>query len=71
MKKYEFTGKTKVIGDVELKQIKRLSDGLVGGWLESEDNLSHTGNCFVYENSVHAWYEWEIGKGGGAIWWRS
>lgn len=48
MKKYEFTGETKQINGVTLRRIKRLSDGLVGGWIEKEENLSHEGECFVY-----------------------
>ena len=45
--KYEFTGKTKVENGVTLRQIKRLSDGLIGGWIEKEENLSQDGDCFV------------------------
>lgn len=52
MKKYEFTGKTINAMGTELKQIKRLSDGLIGGWIEKENNLSHEGKCFVYENAL-------------------
>jgi len=33
-------------------RIKRISDGLIGGWLQSEGNLSHTGNCFAYDDCV-------------------
>ena len=51
-KKYEFTGETKQLTDkIVLKRIRRLSDGLIGGWIESEDNLSHKGSCFVYEEA--------------------
>ena len=49
-KKYEFTGETKVHNGKILKRIRRISDGLVGGWIEKEDNLSHLGTSFVYEN---------------------
>ena len=45
--KYEFTGKTKVENYVTLHQIKRISDGLIGGWIEKEENLSQDGRCFV------------------------
>ncbi|MEG3037190.1 MAG: hypothetical protein RR832_06490 [Bacilli bacterium] len=51
MKKYEFTGETKEYYERTLKQIRRISDGLVGGWIESEDNLSQYGDCFVYNNA--------------------
>lgn len=47
-KKYEFTGETKQFNCITLQRIRRLSDGLIGGWIESENNLSHNGSCFVY-----------------------
>ena len=50
-KKYEFTGKTKEHYGITLKQIRRISDGLVGGWIEKEDNLSHRGDCWVSYNA--------------------
>lgn len=62
-KKYEFTGKEVkltsrkyvanklVTREHILKQIIRLSDGLVGGYIESEENLSHSGTCFIYDNA--------------------
>lgn len=52
-KKYEFTGKILFLEaeGITLRQIIRLSDSLVGGWIQSEDNLSQTGNCFVYEDA--------------------
>jgi hypothetical protein len=46
--KYEFIGETKKFNGITLRRIRRLSDGLVGGWIESEANLSHKGKCFVY-----------------------
>lgn len=52
MKKYEFTDKTKILCGKELKQIRRISDGLIGGWIEKEENLSHYGNCWVYGEAV-------------------
>jgi len=48
MKKYEFTGETQVVKHVTLRRILRISDGLVGGWIEKEENLSHEELCFVY-----------------------
>ena len=42
-KKYEFTGKTKNYKGRLLHRIRRISDGLVGGWIEKEENLSHEG----------------------------
>lgn len=61
MKKYEFTGETKTIEindkQIELKRIRAIRDfgdvkaGGVGGWIESEKNLSHDGECWVYDNA--------------------
>ena len=46
MKKYEFTGKERN----GLKQIVRISDGKIGGWIRSEKNLSHHGKCWISQN---------------------
>ena len=45
--KYEFTGETKKQYDYTLHRIRRLSDGKLGGWIESEENLSQEGGCWV------------------------
>ena len=50
--KYEFTGQSKTVNGVTVRQIKRISDGLVGGWIESEKNLDQNGDCFIYDNAV-------------------
>lgn len=51
--KYEFTGAQKQLSNgIIVKRIRRLSDGLLGGWIESEDNLSHCGSCFIYNEAV-------------------
>lgn len=57
-KKYAFTAYTqKLDNGVELRKIVALKDfrdvkkGDVGGWLESEDNLSFEGDCWVYGNA--------------------
>lgn len=64
-KKYEFTGKTRTLKSqpgVILHQIRYLRDirparlclvkkGTIGGWIESEENLSHAGNCAVLDNA--------------------
>lgn len=62
LKKYEFTGKTKVITQFNkshtLHQIKALKDfrdikaGYLGGWIEKEENLSQGGDCWVYSNAM-------------------
>ena len=53
-KKYEFTGETCVHNGVELHRIRAVKGisgvakaGELGGWLESEDNLSQDGTCWV------------------------
>ena len=57
MKKYELTTGTKVINGVELHRIKALKSfgnvekGELGGWVESEKNLSQYGNAWVGENA--------------------
>lgn len=55
-KKYEFTGETKEFDIHTLRRIRALVDienvvkkGELGGWIESEKNLSHEGNCWVGE----------------------
>ena len=50
--KYEFTGETKKWGDSTLHRIRRLSDGKLGGWIESEENLSQNGNCWVADDAM-------------------
>lgn len=52
--KYEFTGETKLWGDSTLHRIRRLRDGKLGGWIESEDNLSQEGNCWVDDDAMVA-----------------
>ena len=57
MKKYELTSETKVINGVELHRIKALKsfgnikEGDLGGWVESEKNLSQDGNAWVSGNA--------------------
>lgn len=49
-RKYEFTGET--LGN--LKRIRRLSDGVLGGYIEHEWNLSHEGDAWVGDDA-HAY----------------
>jgi len=55
-KKYELTSETLEIDNHTLYRIKSLKDfsdvksGDLGGWIESESNLSHEGSCWVYDN---------------------
>ena len=52
--KYKLTEETKVVAGVTLHRIQALKSfgnvtkGDLGGWIESEDNLSHSGDCWVY-----------------------
>ena len=56
-KKYELTNETKEWYDITLYRIKALKDfndvkaGDLGGFIEKEDNLSHDGDCWVYDNA--------------------
>ena len=51
-RKYELVAETKVVRGAVLHRIRRFRDGLLGGFVESEENLSHDGNCFLYEDST-------------------
>ena len=57
MKKYELTDKTLEVDGRTLYQIKALKDfgsvtkGDVGGYIESEKNLSHEGLCWIYDDA--------------------
>ena len=60
MKKYEFTGETKQVGffgNITLKRIRATMEfgivkiGDLGGWIEKEENLSHEGDAWVYDNA--------------------
>ena len=57
MKKYKLTDETKIVNGTTLRRIEALRDfgdvksGDIGGWIESEDNLSHDGNCWVYNDA--------------------
>ena len=58
MKKYELTSETKVINGVKLHRIKalesfgRVEKGELGGWIESEKNLSQDGDAWVFDNAT-------------------
>ena len=53
-KKYEFTEETIEVSERTLHRIKAIRDfgyvkaGELGGFIEKEENLSHEGNCWVY-----------------------
>lgn len=57
MKKYEMTSNVKELLGHKLFQIKALKDfddvkaGDLGGYIEKEENLSHDGNAWVYDDA--------------------
>ncbi len=57
MKKYEFTDETRTISGHVLHRIRALRDfanvkaGDLGGWIECENNLSHDGDCWIFDNA--------------------
>ena len=58
-KKYELVpDSTLIISERILHRIKALRDfgdvkaGDIGGFIECEENLSHEGNCWVYDNAM-------------------
>ena len=48
MKKYEINSENRVVALIDFGNIKT---GDVGGFVESENNLSHDGLCWVYGNA--------------------
>ena len=60
MKKFEFTGETRVWCGYTLRRIRALVDipthcvkkGDLGGWIEKNKNLSHDGNAVVRGDAV-------------------
>lgn len=46
-KKYELTDETLDYYGHTLYRIKRVSNNEIGGWVESEENLSQTGDCWI------------------------
>ena len=71
-KKYELTNEYKVFEDdnVIVYRIRALVDipehnvktGDLGGFIESEDNLSHLGNCWVADEAVVYGYTFLFGN---------
>jgi|GEM_PF-1433739 hypothetical protein len=49
--KYTFTDEKMVFLGRTLTRIRRVSDQCLGGWLESESNLSQTGDAWVSDNA--------------------
>ncbi|MGF7158093.1 hypothetical protein [Bartonella heixiaziensis] len=57
-RKFALTNETRVFGKHVLYRIKALKDfadikeGTLGGFIEKESNLSHDGNCWVYDEAL-------------------
>ncbi|MBB4077292.1 UDP-3-O-[3-hydroxymyristoyl] glucosamine N-acyltransferase [Bartonella fuyuanensis] len=57
-KKFALTNETRVFGNHTLYRVKALKDfadvkeGALGGFIEKESNLSHDGNCWVYDEAL-------------------
>ncbi|WP_019221607.1 hypothetical protein [Bartonella senegalensis] len=57
-KKYKLTDETLKIDGITLYRIRALKDfgdvkeGDLGGFVEHESNLSHDGNCWIYDNAI-------------------
>jgi hypothetical protein len=49
-KRYEFTGEKKTVDGILLKQIRRLDDGAVGGWINNQKCLPQHGSGWVFPN---------------------
>jgi len=60
--KYKLTSNAKIVNNTTLYQIVALKDfadvkaGYLGGYIESENNLSQEGNCWVYDNASVSGY---------------
>lgn len=56
--KYELTNKTRVVRDVTLRQIRavkpfsNIKKGSLGGFVQSLQNLSQQGNCWISRNAI-------------------
>ena len=64
-RKYELTDETIICDGRTLYRIKAVRDfgnvkaGELGGWIEKESNLSHSGNCWVYDEG-EVWGDAEV-----------
>ena len=77
-KKYEFTGETRELSPTTiLHRIRAVIDipsacvnaGDIGGWIESDSNLSHSGNAWVGGSALvfgNAWVDGNARVGGSA-----
>lgn len=51
-KRYKFTGERKTVDGVVLKQIIRLSDGALGGWIKDQKCLPQEGSGWVLQSAM-------------------
>jgi len=53
-RKYEILGEQvrELDGGVRVHRIRRLSDGALGGFVQSEENLSQQGTCWIHDDAV-------------------
>ena len=70
-KKYEFTGETRALSSTTiLHRIRAVIDipsagvnaGDIGGWIESDSNLSHSGNAWVGDDARVSGSAWVSGN---------
>ena len=59
MKKYEINSENRVVALIDFDNVKT---GDVGGFVESENNLSHDGLCWVYGNAQVSGNAWVSGN---------
>src|SRR5208283_3069501 len=70
--KYKLTTTTKTVNGVALYQIQALEDfsnvkkGDLGGWIQSEKNLSQEGMCWVYDKA-QVWGRAHV-SGNARVW---
>ena len=68
-KKYILTEEAKEVGGHILHRIQAMRDfggvqkGDLGGWVESEENLSHDGDCWIFDNGRVFDNGWVFGDG--------
>jgi len=57
MRKFRLTRLNKIVTGIKVSRIQALKDfanvkaGDLGGWVQSEHNLSHNGNCWIYDDA--------------------
>lgn len=50
--KYRITDETRIVEGCKVHRIIRVRDNFRGGFIEDEDNLSYSGNCWIHDNAV-------------------